>query len=101
MSDVRNIEEYTFTDYRGNRHKVRCEELANGGWQYVINNAVRGDKFYRSGSDAYSDAVDVLIVLSWRGTMTGEDFLSLIAAMDASLAEGYSGVDALGRDSGR
>jgi hypothetical protein len=101
MSDVRNIEEYTFTDHRGNRHQVRCEELVNGGWQYVINNALRGDNFYRSGSDAYGDAVDMLIVLSWRGTMTGENFFSLITAMDASLAEGYAAVDALGRDSGR
>jgi hypothetical protein len=95
MPDVRNIEEYTFTDHGGNRHQVRCEELANGGWQYVVNNALRGDNFYRSGSDAYSDAVDLLIVLSWRGPLTGKDFLSLITAMDASLAEGYAAVDAL------
>jgi hypothetical protein len=97
--NVRNIEEHTYSDYRGAQHRIRCEELANGGWQYVVNHRLRGDKFYRSAADACSDATDLLIILGWRGPMSAESFRSLICALDASLIDGFTPMDAAGRDS--
>src|SRR6267154_4862002 len=89
-------EEHT---YRG--HRIRCEELTSGAWQYVVNDRIQGDKAYGSSHDALSDAIDLLIILDSRGPMTGESFRSLITALDASLVDGYEVVDAAGRDSGR
>jgi hypothetical protein len=94
MSDVQNTEEHTYMDHHGKMHRIRCEQIGNGAWQYVVNDVLKGDKFYSSGTDAYSDAVDLLIILSWRGPMSAQAFRSLIAALDTSLVEGIAVVDA-------
>jgi hypothetical protein len=60
-------EEHTYLDNR-----ITCEKLPSGAWQYSIDDRIQGEKFYPSADDAYSDAVDLLIVLGWRGPMTGE-----------------------------
>jgi molybdopterin biosynthesis enzyme len=93
--DVRNIEEHTYSDHRGAHHLIRCEELVNSGWQYVINDRLReATKFYRSAADAASDATDLLIILGSRGPMSADAFRSLLAALDTSLVEGFAAVDA-------
>jgi len=71
------------------------EQLQHGGWRYVINDRLKSDKTYRSAGDAESDAIDLLLILDNRGAMTGDDFRSLIGALDASLVEGFSAIDAL------
>jgi hypothetical protein len=76
-------EEHTF---RG--HRIRCEELPSGAWQYSINDRIQGDKFYQSAADAYSDAEDLIIIVYNRDSMSAEEFRSLISALDASLVEG-------------
>jgi hypothetical protein len=76
-------EEHTYLDNR-----ITCEKLPSGAWQYSIDDRIRGEKFYPSADDAYSDAVDLLIILGWRGPLTAEAFRSLISALDATIVDG-------------
>jgi len=77
----------TTEDHSFRNHRIRCEELPSGAWQYTINAGIQGDKFYQSSADAYSDAEDLIIIVGNRDSPSAEEFLSLITAMDASLVE--------------
>jgi hypothetical protein len=76
-------EDHSFRD-----HRIRCEELPSGAWQYTIGHSIQGEKFYASAADALSDAVDLIIVLDSRDCLSAEEFRGLVTAMDASLVEG-------------
>jgi hypothetical protein len=78
------------------RNRIRLEQLQHGGWRYVINGRLQSNEAYRSAGDAESDATDLLLILGNRaGPMTGDDFRSVIGALDASLVEGFTAVDAV------
>jgi hypothetical protein len=78
----------TTKDHSFRNHRIRCEELPSGAWQYTINDGIQGDKFYHSAADALSDAVDLIIVLDSRDSLSAEEFRGLVTAMDASQVEG-------------
>jgi hypothetical protein len=78
-------EEHSFRN-----HRIRCEELSSGAWQYTINDQIQGEKFYQSAADALSDAEDLIIIVCNRESMSAEEFRSLIHSQDASLVGGYS-----------
>jgi hypothetical protein len=58
-----------------------------------VNGVIRGDKSYPTADQAYSDAVDLLIMLGWQNSMTKADFIGILAALDASLVDGYNATD--------
>jgi hypothetical protein len=75
-------------DHSFRNHRIRCEELPSGAWQYTINDGIRGEKFYPSAADAYSDAEDLIIIVCNRDSLSAEEFRGLVTAMDASVVEG-------------
>jgi hypothetical protein len=90
MESIRQVIDSTCRENR-----IRLEQLQHGGWRYVINDRLQSDKTYRSAGDAESDAIDLLLILGNRGPMTSDEFRSLIAALDTSLVEGFTAIDAL------
>ena len=89
-TNVYAAEERNFQDHTGKVHRIVCEQMYSGGWQYVINGVLRGGKFYGSAWDAESEAIEVCIILAGRSGLTKSGFLSLLRALDTSLEEGLA-----------
>ena len=76
--------------YQGN--KIRCEGFATDvgiGWQFVLNDCIRGENMLRTAQDAWSDAVDLLIMLQYcEPGMDSERFSTYLKAR-ARLEPGF------------